>query len=462
MRKDAWRLSRFWPRLDPVDKWLAALRAVALVGGMAWAMLHSLDHSFDRNAHRRVVWLFAAFAAYSLLLYLLNAVRPGRVAALYRAAMILDLVFIFALVRATGGMASSFYLAFYMLIALHAFYFGLATGAVAALLSSLLYAFTDSWPPPIGMSDLSLRVGFFLLVGLCMGGLAERERRERHLVEQLNTELQDKQRRLANAQDELIRSDRLATVGELAAGLAHDLRNPIAGVSGALHVLSGQLPDADPRQALLAEVQAQVARMNKTLSDLLWHARPPTPEYRQLGVNELVEQTLWFLPMVSGTRIEVITSLQPGLPPLRLDPSLFHQAVLNLLVNARQAMPDGGRVTITTRLRQHPDDEAELVEISISDTGPGIPEADLSRIFQPFFTTKAHGTGLGLAIAARIVKRHGGRIEAESELGRGATFRIAFPVPARVPSDPGVPPDADGRCATAPSPMEARATPRMR
>ncbi len=425
------RLADLWSGLDPKDRWLAALRGVALLGGAVWGMVHALDHPFDHEAHRQVVWLFAIFAAYSALLYVINALRPGRLLLLYRITMVLDLAFIFALVRITGGMASSFYLAFYVLIALHAFYFGFATGALAALLTSLLYPFTDGWPPPIGLSDLGLRVGFFLLVGLCMGDLAERERRERHLVEQLNLQLQEKQRRLAEAQEQLIRSDRLATVGELAAGLAHDLRNPLAGVSGALHVLADQLPKADPQQDLLAEIQCQVARMNKTLTDLLWHARPPTPQYLPLSVSEVVEQTLWFLPMASGTGIEVVKRLQPGLPPLRLDPSLLHQAILNILVNARQAMSNGGQLTVGTRLRQNLLGMGEVVEVAISDTGLGIPKQDLSRIFQPFFTTKAQGTGLGLAIAARIVEQHGGRIAVESEVGKGTTFRIVLPVPAQ-------------------------------
>lgn len=376
-----------------------------------------------------MLWLFVAFAAYSALLYLVNALRPGRLLLLYRIAMLLDLAFILILVRLTGGMTSNFYLAFYLLIALHAFYFGLATGVAVATLASLLYLLADVWPPPIGLSDLALRVGFFLLVGFCMGGLAERERRERRRVEQLNRELQERQAHLREAQEQLIRSERLATVGELAAGLAHDLRNPLAGVSGALHVLAGQLPPDDPRQALLSELQAQIARMNKTLTDLLWHARPPTPQCLPLNVNEVVDQALWFLPVGSGSNIEVAKQLEPGLPPLRLDPNLLHQALLNILVNGRQAMPEGGRLTVSTCLRRNLLGTGQAVEVAIADTGPGIAKENLPRIFQPFFTTKAQGTGLGLAIAARIVEQHGGRVWVESEAGNGATFRIALPVP---------------------------------
>jgi signal transduction histidine kinase len=417
-----------WQGLAPMDCWLAALRGAALLGGAAWGLVHPLDHSFDSEAHRQVVWLFVAFAAYSALLYLVNALRPGRLLLLYRIAMLLDLAFIFILVRLTGGMTSNFYLAFFLLIALHAFYFGLATGMAVATFASLIYPFADVWPPPIALSDLALRVGFFFLVGFCMGGLAERERRERRRVEQLNRELQERQAHLREAQEQLIRSERLATVGELAAGLAHDLRNPLAGVSGALHVLASQSPPDDPRQALLTEIQAQIARMNKTLTDLLRHARPPTPQRLPLNVNEVVDQALSFLPVASGSKIEVVKRLQPGLPSLRLDPNLLHQALLNVLVNGRQAMPEGGRLTVSTCFPRNLLGKESVVEVAIADTGPGIANEDLPRIFQPFFTTKVQGTGLGLAIAARIVEQHGGRIWVESEAGKGATFRIVLPV----------------------------------
>ena len=410
--------------LDSLDRWLATLRGLALLGGVAWWATHPLEP----EPRRQLVGLLAMFTAYSVLLYGLQARRPGWLTQLYRVAMVLDLVFIFVLVRLTGGTASNFYLAFYLLIALHAFYFGLATGAALALGTSVLYWFADVGPRAIHPSDLGLRVGFFLLVGVCMGGLAERERQERRQVEQLNRELYAQQQHLKEAHEHLIRSERLATVGELAAGLAHDLRNPLAGISGALRVLTDELP-ADHRQhAVLGEVQAQITRMNKTLTDLLRHAQAPTPQYQWLDVTEVVEQSLSFLPVASGTGIEIVRELQPGLPRLRLDPNLLHQALLNILINARQAMPSGGRLTVRTALCR--DGPKEALEVQIADTGVGIPPEHLGHVFQPFFTTKAQGTGLGLTIAARIINQQGGRVAVESGPDRGTTFRITLPVPA--------------------------------
>ena len=408
--------------LDSLDRWLAALRGLALLGGVAWWATHPLES----ESRRQFVGLLAIFTTYSLLLYGLQAGRPGWLTQLYRIAMGLDLVFIFVLVRLTGGTASNFYLAFYLLIALHAFYFGLATGAALALATSVLYLLADVGPRAIDPSDLGLRVGFFLLVGVCMGGLAERERQERRLVEQLNRELRAQQQHLKEAHEHLIRSERLATVGELAAGLAHDLRNPLAGMSGALRVLTDKLPPDAHQQAVLDEIQAQIGRMNKTLTDLLRHARSPTPQYRWVNITEVVEQSLWFLPTASGTGIEIARELRPDLPRLRLDPNLLHQVLLNILINARQAMPRGGRLTVRTALGRH--GPGETVEVEITDTGVGIPPEHLAHIFEPFFTTKTQGTGLGLTIAARIIDQQGGRITVESGPDQGTTVRIILPV----------------------------------
>ncbi|MBI3635563.1 MAG: hypothetical protein HY216_05010 [Candidatus Rokubacteria bacterium] len=226
--------------------------------------------------------------------------------------------------------------------------------------------------------------------------------------------------------EQLLHSDRLATVGELAAGLAHELRNPLAGMAGALHVLDGQLPGDDPRHELVSDLQAQIKRMNKTLSDLLQHARPARAERRAVELNALVDESLLFLPRGN---VEIVRRYDAA-PRVDVDPHLLHQALLNILVNARQAMPHGGRLTVETRLTAAP---AHGVEIAISDTGTGINPEHVDHIFKPFFTTKTQGTGLGLAIAARIVEQHGGRIEVESTPGVGTTFCVVLPATAVQP-----------------------------
>jgi signal transduction histidine kinase len=385
--------------LELLDLWFLGLRAATLGAGTLW---WALAPDWTRAPQLPILSMFLVF---SVGMYVLNALGPGRIAGLYRVALIFDLAGVSFLVWITGGYASDLHLAFVLLIALHAFYFGLGTGLAAAVAAAVLYTLAGGWPPP--MPGFALRVAFFGLVGLCMGVVAEQARR--------------RQQALERQQEQLLRSDRLATVGELAAGLAHEIRNPLAGISGALHVIGSQLPPGDARAPLLADVQAQIARMNRTLTDLLQHARPVPPQRIAVEINGLLAQSLQFLPRGD---IQIVSRLDGSVPEVYVDPSLLHQAFLNILVNARQAMPQGGRLTVETRVA--PGRTLE-VEVRFSDTGGGIAAEHLSRIFQPFFTTKAQGTGLGLAIAARVVEQHGGRITVESLVGRGTTFTIVLP-----------------------------------
>ena len=407
MRSIGARLQRWGARLglEPLDRWFLGLRAATFAAGIVWWTLAG------ESANAPGLPILGAFLGFTVMLYAANAIRPGHIDRLYRVALVFDLLFVFFLVRITGGFASDLHLAFILLLALHAFYFGLPTGLVTAGAAGGLYALAGDWPPP--MPAFALRLTFFGLVGLCMGVVGEQARR--------------RQSALDRQQEQLIRSDRLATLGELAAGLAHEIRNPLAGISGALHVLGSQLEPDDQRRALLSDVQAQITRMNKTLTDLLQHARPARPQRIAVEINALVEQSLRFLP---HERIDIVRRLDQSLPFVQVDPNLLHQAFLNILVNARQAMPRGGRLTVETR--PHPGSERS-VEIRFTDTGTGIPSDHLRRIFQPFFTTKAQGTGLGLAIAARAVEEHGGRITVDSAVGGGTTFCVALP--ASFPDD---------------------------
>jgi signal transduction histidine kinase len=385
--------------LETIDVWFLGLRIAALVAGLLW---YGLMPAADRGPQVAIV---AAFVVFTAGLYVVNALRPGRIPLLYRIALVFDLGIIFALVRSTGGFASDLYLAFILLIALHAFYFGLLTGLATAAAASVLYAFAGDGVLP--MPAFALRVTFFSAVGLCMGVLAEQARAQRDA--------------LHRQQEQMLRFDRLATVGELAAGLAHELRNPLAGMAGALHVLEEQTLPEPTRRTILGDVQAQITRMNKTLSDLLQQARPAKPERVVSEVNTLLEQSLRFLPRDD---ITIIRRLESSLPSVYVDPNQVHQAFLNIMVNARQAMPDGGRLTVETATAA---DIGGGVRVRISDTGGGIPADQVTRIFQPFFTTKTQGTGLGLAIAARVIEQHGGRITVETAPGSGSTFTIALP-----------------------------------
>ncbi len=222
------------------------------------------------------------------------------------------------------------------------------------------------------------------------------------------------------------RADRLASIGEMAAGIAHEIKNPLAGIAGVIRVLNKDIPVGDEKRAVLQEVMVQVERMDKAVKNLLTFARPKEPKMVPVDVNELIEKLFNFLSsQFAKHAITTERKLAPEVPSLALDPDLIQQAFLNIALNAIQAMPEGGKFTVETGM----DDAAGPVRIVFSDTGKGIPNADLGRIFNPFFTTRQQGTGLWLSITQRIIEQHNGKIIVESPSKKGARFTISFPPP---------------------------------
>lgn len=228
--------------------------------------------------------------------------------------------------------------------------------------------------------------------------------------------------------EQMKRADRLASIGEMAAGIAHEIKNPLAGIAGVIQVLKKGQPAGDQKRAVLEEVLSQVERMDKAVRNLLSFARPPEPRMTLVDINELVNRILEFLaPQFAKNSIVVERKLAMGLPWLTLDPDLMQQALINIALNAIQAMPRGGKCIVETRSTKPGQDNPGAVEIVFSDTGKGIPLENLSRIFSPFFTTRQQGTGLGLSITQRIIEQHGGEINVMSSLEKGASFTITFP-----------------------------------
>jgi signal transduction histidine kinase len=225
-------------------------------------------------------------------------------------------------------------------------------------------------------------------------------------------------------QERMVRADRFATVGEVATGLAHEIKNPLAGLSGALELLAEDLA-ADPRHGeVVTEMQHQVRRLTHTMESLLSFARPAPAKLRSTDANACIEKVLFLVrQQFRNGAVELQASLTPDLPPVLADPSQLEQVFLNLCLNACQAMrahaPTG---TLTVRSRHG--EGSVLVEIS--DTGPGIPPEIRAQIFKPFFTTKREGNGLGLAISARILAEHGGHIGYRCPPGGGTVFTVTL------------------------------------
>jgi signal transduction histidine kinase len=234
---------------------------------------------------------------------------------------------------------------------------------------------------------------------------------------------------LARQRDELRRAERLAAVGRISAQITHEIRNPLNAIGLNAELLQEELEGSAgaPREAvqLVAAISREVDRLNGVAEEYLRFARLPRPERGRQDLGEILGSLLDFLgPELQAARIEVQRDLGARLPPVRGDEGQLRAVFLNLLRNSREAMPGGGTVRVRTSWAEG----AAVAEVS--DTGGGIPPDDLTRIFEPFYSTKQRGTGLGLAFTQQVVKEHGGAIRCESEVGRGTTFTVVLPTEA--------------------------------
>ena len=223
------------------------------------------------------------------------------------------------------------------------------------------------------------------------------------------------------------KAERLASVGEMATGIAHEIKNPLTGISAAISVLADSFDEDDQRKKIVGEVLAQIARLNKTATDLLHFGRPARPELKHVDINDLIGRTLFFAAQHPEARnVERILRLADDLPAVWIDEKQIQQVLFNIIINAMQAMSNGGRLTIETAATSR--DGRSYVKILIGDSGPGIDAEHLEQIFSPFFTTKSQGTGLGLAICRQLLEQHQGRIFVESQKEQGTCFTIELPV----------------------------------
>ncbi len=222
---------------------------------------------------------------------------------------------------------------------------------------------------------------------------------------------------------QMSRAEHLATLGELATGLAHEIRNPLAGIAGVIEIIGRDLPTSSPARSVVKDVRQEIARINQIVTDLLQTARPHPPNVSKSDLNTTVEHAVMLGRQQAVTRhIEISLSKDPSLPEIEHDSDQMHQVLLNLLLNAMQAIDGEGKVAVNLRRQK------EYAVIEVADNGRGIAPENLPNIFRPFFTTKGDGTGLGLSLARRIVEDHQGRIQVVSGLGRGTTFTVLLPI----------------------------------
>jgi PAS domain S-box-containing protein len=228
---------------------------------------------------------------------------------------------------------------------------------------------------------------------------------------------------------QLVDAEHLATLGELSAGLAHEIKNPLAGIKGAIDVIRDSLPSSDMHRDILGDVLHEVNRIDKIVRDLLNYAKPKPPTLSEIDLPETAHRMVAMARKSSQNDAHFIEVLQlTTIPKFTGDETQLEQVLLNLLLNSQNAMPSGGHIQV----RLAYDDEAYTIRMDVQDDGPGIPEEIRRRVFQPFFTTRTDGTGLGLATCLKNVQYHGGSIDLHSEVGRGTTFTISLPLLCRI------------------------------
>lgn len=310
-----------------------------------------------------------------------------------------------------------------------AIYFGWKGGIGAATIAALCYGphllmgLSDGTDLRRYIGSEAMEIVDFFLVGIIAGTLADRERRQKESLRQTTTQLNAVYQELQQNFERMKRSERLYAIGQLSAGLAHEIRNPLASIGGAAAILRKNSGSEDRREEFLEIIEKESLRLNRLLTNFLEFARPRPPQYQMAEVGPILESVVGLAAHAVGRQpIQLRIDAAPALPAIACDPEQIKQVLLNLTINAVQAMPDGGEIVLSTRV------EGGRVVVGVKDQGPGISAEHLDKVFDPFFTTKDTGTGLGLSVAHQIVSQHGGILNAKNNSERGATFSLSLPI----------------------------------
>ncbi|MBN9660511.1 MAG: sensor histidine kinase [Acidobacteria bacterium] len=261
-----------------------------------------------------------------------------------------------------------------------------------------------------------------VLVGLIAGLLADRERKQKESLQQTTSQLNAVYQELQRNFERMKRSERLYAIGQLSAGLAHEIRNPLASIGGAASILKKNASE-ERRHEFLDIIEKESERLNRLLTSFIDFARPRAPQYQSVDIGALVRSVIDLASHAIGRKpVRIHTEFCAELPPVTCDPEQMKQVMLNLTINAIQAMPTGGDIVVST----HKD--STRITIEVKDNGAGIRTEHLDSIFDPFFTTKDTGSGLGLSVAHQIVTQHGGVLTAKNNPHNGATFSVSLPL----------------------------------
>ncbi len=276
-------------------------------------------------------------------------------------------------------------------------------------------------PEQVYALDQLSEISIFGIAGVIVGLLADRERGQRVKLEKTKQELESVYQELRQNLEHLKKAERLYAAGQLAASLAHEIRNPLASISGAAGILKRGHASVENIQDCLEIIDKESQRLNKLLTSFLDFARPRTPRFQRTDITAVIDSVIALAGHSAGA-VELQRQTQTGLPEIECDPEQLKQVLLNLVINAIQASEGRGAVHLEAGAWNG------CISISVRDEGRGVPSEQRDHIFDPFFTTKENGTGLGLAVASKIVEQHGGVLTAENNPDKGMTFRLELPI----------------------------------
>lgn len=315
---------------------------------------------------------------------------------------------------------------YYIPVVLASFWFEILGGVVTAAGLGLLYLvhiWRDWGHHPTYVFQQYAEILMYLVVAVLLGYLARAQRKTRERLEQAGSDLEEAYGKLNRAFEQLRHSDRLASLGRLSAGIAHEIRNPLGSIQGAVEILGQDIPDTDPRSEFARIARQEVARLEKLTGEILAFSRPAPPRRMPADWREIAESAAHLCADEARRRgVGVVGRFDAPPATIHVDPEQVKQVLINILINAIQAQPDGGEVRICGAI------EGDALVMAVEDDGPGIDPETIGSIFDPFFTTKREGTGLGLSISYQLVLNNGGEIRVESGRATGACLRVVFPI----------------------------------
>jgi two-component system, NtrC family, sensor histidine kinase HydH len=395
---------------------------------LVWVLLFGIMIAFSPTQDTSEITLLAALALVQIAEPKLPFTRTRRGKITW---VTLKLVLAYLLIGITYGLNSSYYVMLLLPVVSAATSLGVwgtllfSLLACGSYLSFLLFVdWTKYWMGPEATFQLAVHAIFIAMVGILASVMAEEVRVQSGQYQKVAEQLVEANQNLREAEDAVRRSDRLAALGQLSAGLAHELRNPLGTIKASAEMLARSVAaENDVAREVAGFISTEVDRTNALVTRFLDFARPLKLQLAPGDLAQVLDRAVELVERdAAGRRVAIFKNYSPDIPPLPMDAALMERVFYNLLINAVQATPAEGAVTIKTR------GTAGTAEICVIDRGSGIDPKLMSTIFNPFVTTKPEGVGLGLAIVSKIVDEHGGRISVESDVGKGSVFRVHLPM----------------------------------